>query len=130
MSRIAHILVQKGDVGAARALQMERLKINQGLEDADGIGATLWDLSQLDLMEQKIEDAVPRIFEAYEIMSKLGRADFIAIIGQFVGQILAANDKPDDARHVLRRSAEMFRKLGRDGDAKEVDDLIRQLGLA
>ena len=67
---------------------------------------------------------------AYEIMSKLGCADFIAIIEQLVGQILAANEKPDDARQVLRRSAEMFRKLGRDGDAKEVDDLIRQLGLA
>src|SRR5258706_11563002 len=126
MGKIAHILVQKGDVGAARALQMERLEINRRLAGADGTGATLWDLAQLDLMEQKIRDAVPRIFEAYEIMSKLGRADFIAIIGQVVGQILAANDKPDDARHVLRRSTEMFRKLGRTGDAQEIEDLIRQ----
>jgi tetratricopeptide (TPR) repeat protein len=128
MGQIAHILVEKGDIGAARVLQMERLEINQRLTNAEGIGAVLWDLARLDLAEQKIEDAVPRIFEAYEIMSKLGRADFIAIIGQLVGQILAANHKPDDARHVLRRSADMFRKLGRTGDAQETEDLIRQLG--
>jgi hypothetical protein len=98
-------------------------------EDADGIGATLWDLAQLDLMEQKIGDAVPRIFEAYQIMSKLGRAEGIAVIGTVAGQILEANERPDEARRVLRRSAEMFRKLGRTGDTQETEDLIRQLGL-
>src|SRR6266446_57596 len=118
MGKIAHILVQKGDVGAGRTLQMERLEINQRLADADGIGATLWDLAQLELMEQKIEHAVPRIFEAYDIACRLGRAEGIAATGQLVGQILAANDKPDDARYVLRRSAGMFRKLGRTGDAQ------------
>jgi tetratricopeptide (TPR) repeat protein/CHAT domain-containing protein len=130
MGRIADILAQRGDVGAARALQVERLAINRQLNDADGIGATLWDLAQLDLAEQKIDDAVPRILEAYEIMSKLGRAEGIAVIGKPVGQLLAANEQPDHARAVLRRSAEMYQKLGRDSDAKEVEQLIRQLGLA
>jgi hypothetical protein len=62
-------------------------------------------------------------------MSKLGRADFIAIIGQLFGQILAANDKPDDARQVLRRSADMYRKLGQQAGAEKTEDLIRKLGL-
>ena len=53
-------------------------------------------------------------------MSKLGRAEGIAVIGQLVGQILAANETSDDARQVLRRSAEMFRKLGHEGDAKRL----------
>jgi hypothetical protein len=108
---------------------MERLEINQRLADADGIGATLWDLAQLDLAEQKIGDAVPRILEAYNIVSRLGRAEGIAVIGPIVGQILAANNQPDEARDVLRRSAEMHRKLGREGNARKVEDLIRQLGL-
>jgi hypothetical protein len=46
-------------------------------------------------------------------MSRLGRADFIAVIRMTFGQILAANDQPDDARLVLQRSAEVFLKLGR-----------------
>jgi hypothetical protein len=87
------------------SMQVERLEINQQLNDADGIGATLWNLAQLDLAEQKIDDAVPRILEAYGIVSKLGRAEGIAVIGTYVGQILAAS-KPDDARAVLRRSAQ------------------------
>jgi len=36
---------------------------------------------------------------------------------------------PDDGGEVLRRSAEMFSKLERTGDAQEIEDLIRQLGL-
>ena|SRR6266436_1817891 len=129
MGRIAHILLRKGDVRAARALHQDRLAIYRQLADPDGIGATLWGLAQLDLAEQKIDDAVPRIFEAYAIMSKLGRAEGIAVIGQLVGQILAANNEPEEARAVLRRSAEMYRKLGREDDAKEADDLIRRLDL-
>jgi hypothetical protein len=62
-------------------------------------------------------------------MLKLGRADFIAVIGTELGQILAAGENPAEGLAVLRRSAEMYRKLGREADAKEAEDLIRQLGL-
>jgi hypothetical protein len=106
----------------------DRLAIYRQLADPDGIGATLWGLAQLDLAEQKISDAVPRIFEAYEIVLRLGRAEGIATVGQLLGQILATND-PDGARQMLRRSAEMYRRLGREGDANETEDLIRSLGL-
>jgi hypothetical protein len=52
LGQIAHILARQGDLSDARALQVERLGINRQLDDADGIGATLWDLAQLDLAEQ------------------------------------------------------------------------------
>ena len=114
MGNIAGILAQKGDLKAARALQEERLEVNRRLGDADGIGATLWGLAQLDLAEEKIGAAFPRIVEAYQIMSRLGRAEGIAVIGTLLGQILAANDRREEALTVLRRSAEMYRKLGRE----------------
>jgi hypothetical protein len=112
---------------AARLLQQERLQIHRRLADAYEIGATLWNLAQLDLAESKISDAVPRIVEAYNIVSQLGRAEGIAVIGKVLGQILAENDQPDEARSVLRRSIEMYRKLGRDADAQQVEDLLRTL---
>ena len=59
---------------------------------------------------------------------RLGRAEGVAVIGSVLGQILA-NDRPEEARRVLRRSAEMYRKLGREKDAGEVAELIRRLGL-
>ena len=130
MGKIAFILAQKGDIGEARALQEERLEVNRRLGDADGIGATLWDLAQLDLAEEKIADAVPRFVEAYEIVFRFGRAEGIAVIGTLFAQILAAYGERDEALTVLRRSAEMYRKLGRDAGAEEAEALIRGLGLA
>ena len=62
-------------------------------------------------------------------MTRLGRAEGIAAIGMFVGQILAANDQPDEARQVLQRSAEMFGKLGQQSAAEQARDLIRKLNL-
>ena len=129
LGKIADILHRKGDLGAARALHVERLEINRRLVDAEGIANTLWGLAQLDLQEQKIGDAVPRIVAAYDIVSRLGRADAIAVLGTVLGQILAANEKPDDARIVLQRSADMYRKLGLETNATEVDEIITRLKL-
>jgi hypothetical protein len=122
-------LLEKGDAAVARGLHEERLAIYRRLADADGVGATLWGLARLDLAERRIQDALPRIVEAYEIVSKLERAEGIAAIGTVLGQILAANDQPEDARLVLQRSAEMFLKLGQEKHARAAEDLIRQLGL-
>ena len=72
---------------------------------------------------------MPRIIEAYGIMMQLGRADFIAVIGTILGQILAANQQPDDAREVLTRSAALFRKLGREQEAQQAETLMHGLNL-
>lgn len=74
-----------------------------------------------------IRDAVPRILEAYEIVMKLGRADAVAVIGMYV---VVAKKQLDDARLVLQRSVDMYHKLGRQQEARGVDDLIRRLNLA
>jgi tetratricopeptide (TPR) repeat protein len=129
MGRIADIMVKKGDKAAARVLQEDRLRINTRLDDQDGRAATLWSLSQLDLSEMKPNDGIPRIVEAYAIVQRLGRAEGIAVIGQVLGQILAASGELDQAHQVLRGSAEMYSRLGRTEDAQEVERMIRELGL-
>ena len=127
MGQIADTLTARGDLAAARVLQEERLAINQRLGDADGVGASLWDLAQLDLAEEKIAEAAPSIIEAYSSMVQLGRADAIAVIGMRMGQVRAASQQPHDAREVLNRSAAMFRKLGREPEAGQAEALMRQL---
>ena len=97
------------------------------LGDAGGIGATLWGLAQLDLKQEKVQDAVPRIAEGYAIMRQLGRAEGIATVGKLFGQILVAGGQRDDGLEVLRRSAAAHRQLGREGDAAKVEALIRQI---
>jgi hypothetical protein len=129
MGKIADILTKKGDRVKARSLREDRLQIHRQMDDRDGIANALWDLSQLDLAEQKTGDAIPRIIVAYAIVERLGRAQGIAVIGTVFGQILAAQGEPDVARRVLQRSAEMYRVMGLTNDAQAVEELIRKLRL-
>ena len=44
---IVHVLMQKGDLDGALALQEQRLQANRQLGDLDGIAATQWDIARL-----------------------------------------------------------------------------------
>jgi tetratricopeptide (TPR) repeat protein len=129
MGQIADTLIEKRDLVAARSLQEERLQIYRQMNDPDGVTNALWGLSQLDLAEEKIADAIPRIVEAYSIVERLGQADGMAVIGTLLGQIIAAAGEPDEARRILRRSAEIYRTMGQATKAQEVEELMRELGL-
>ena len=105
------------------------MELFRKLDDADGIANSLWGLAQLGLAEQKVEEAAQRIAEAYRIVLDIGRAEGIAAIGMIYGQLLAP-EMPDKALTVLRRSAEMFRKLGLEEPAMKAEKLIDDLGLS
>jgi tetratricopeptide (TPR) repeat protein len=128
MGKIADILASRGELDEARALQDERVQMYRQHDDTDGIASALWGLAQLDLGEKKVEDAIPRLSESYDILCRLGRADGVAVVGMCYGQLLAAADKPDEALAVLRRSVEMFRKLGREADAQKAEKIIAKHG--
>jgi tetratricopeptide (TPR) repeat protein len=130
LGRIANILAKKDDLKGARALHEERLEILRELEDPESIAAALWDLSVLDIAEKDFETAGRRIPEAYAIMLHVGRAEGIAEIGKMFGPILAAGNQREKALEVLRRSAEMFRKLGREAEAQSAESIIGQFGLS
>jgi hypothetical protein len=130
MVQIADILVRRGELDEALTLQDERLQIRRRLGDADGIAAALWDLAQLDLAQEKTDAAIPRIIEAYDVLCRLGGADGIAVVGLTYGHILAAGQKPDEALAVLRRSAEIFRKLDREDKASAAEEIIVRLRLS
>jgi Tetratricopeptide repeat len=124
MGKIADILASRDELDEARALQDECLQVYRRLGDTDGIASALWGLARLDLVEEKMEDAMPRISESYDILCRLGRADGIAVVGMRYGQLLAATDTPNEALAVLKRSVEIFRKLGREADAQKAEEVI------
>lgn len=117
MGRIADILPRRGDLDAAREFHGRRLETSRQPGDANGIAATLWSLAQIDLARDRIEEAVPLVFESYELMCRLGREDGIAIVGEVCGHLPAA------------RSAPKLRKLGHEGNAAQVEKSITELGL-
>ncbi len=45
-----------------------------------------------------------------------------------LGQVFAMAGKRDQAREMLQRSLDGFRKLGRTHEATQVEELLRQLG--
>jgi hypothetical protein len=62
-------------------------------------------------------------------VERLGRAEGIAVIGTVLGQIKAAQNEPDAARRILRRSAEMYGLMGQATRAQQVEEMIHELGL-
>ena len=130
IGKIAAIFHRRGDLDKAHALLTERLDVNRRLGDADGIANALWGLAQLELDQKNFEKAAPRVIEAYDIVSRLGRADGIAAVGLIYGQFLAASQMPEEALTALTRSAEMFRRLGREKEALYAEKLINELGLS
>ncbi len=105
----------------------ERLEANRGLGDQDGIAAALWDIAQIELQQGRIPAAAPRIAEAYEIFTRIGRLEGIAVIGAAHGQNLAVSGQKEQGLAVLRTSLEGFRKLGRHEAAQKVEKLISQI---
>ena len=118
--------LRSGDVAEARRLQSERLEVNRKLGDLDGVAAALYDLAQLDLQEKKVQDAIPRLKEAWDLLYKINRADGIAFVGQLLGSLLAEANHPE-ARTVLQSSREAFQRLGMDSKVSEIDGMIQKL---
>ena len=129
MGKIADILQRRGELEEARSVHEECLQAARQLSAIDGIAATLWAFAQLDLNEGNFDEAAPRIAEAYDIFFRLGRAEGIAVVGLTFGQLLAAAEDTEAALSLLRRSVEMFRKLGQEASAQETEKIIQQLGL-
>jgi predicted negative regulator of RcsB-dependent stress response len=49
--KIAKILANKGDLNGALELHEARLETNRKLQNKDGIAATLWDICQIELVQ-------------------------------------------------------------------------------
>ncbi len=49
------------------------------------------------------------------------------MVGETLGQLLGAFGHKEEARTVLGRSAEAYRKLGRDQEAEQVEATIRDI---
>jgi hypothetical protein len=73
------------------------------------------------------EQAAAHLVEAWRFVLEVDRAEGIAVIGEELGQLLAQADRKDDAREVLLRSADAYRKLGREAEAQKLDELVAQL---
>jgi hypothetical protein len=113
-------------VSGALKLQLERLEVDRQLGDVEGIAGAQYDLANLDVEENRFDEARARLSEAWQILLQIGRADAIAIVGSRYGQLLAATDRTQ-ALTILRTSREAFQRLGWTQQLGELDALLQSL---
>jgi hypothetical protein len=123
---IARLRAQAGDVDDAHKLKRENLEISRGLGDLDCVANSQFFLAQLELQKGRSEDALPRLAESWDINCRIGRADGIAIVGAFYGQLLIPTDRPR-AISILQTSRAAFQKLGMTPYVGQIDDLLKRL---
>jgi|GEM_PF-2819335 len=126
---IARLRSQAGDVAGAREFQMQKLEISRGLEDLESIANAQFYIASLDLQEKRLADALSRLAESWEIVSRIGVAGGIAFVGQFYGQVLAGTDR-GQAISVLRTSQEAFQRLGMTDEVAEAAGILKSLEAA
>lgn len=123
---IARIKVDKGEVDEALRLQTERLRVNNGLGDVDGMAAALWDISQIELQKDAVQEGLQHLNESYTLFVKIGRVDSISIVGMTWGAILCHLGDKEQGLAVLRLSRDGFLKLGMTAMAQQAEELIQQ----
>ena len=131
---IARIRANKGEVDEALKLHLEQVQIFEALGDQDGIANVSFNIGQIRLRHAiqhsdaaAFEEAVVALAKSYAILLNIGRLDGICVVGAAFGQALAAAGQRDEARTVLQRSLDGFRKLGLPDHAAQVEEVLRQL---
>ncbi len=109
---IARILSAKGDVEAALALQNERMNTNRDLGDMEGIAAASYDLAEIEVQQQKWQEAHDHLAESYAILLKLGRLDGVCMVELQLGQLLCRARQREQGIAMLTRSRDGFARLG------------------
>ena len=124
---IARIKVSKGEVDEALKLHQDRLTVFQALGDVGEKAHTLWSIAQIEMQKQDYPNAFPHLQESYAILLKLGRLDGIIYVGLDLGQLLCAGGENEEGMAILSRSRDGFRKLGQEGQARQVQALLDSL---
>ena len=135
MGKIADILQARGQLDEALRIHLEeRLPVAERLRDIDSIAHIRFRCASLRFERggwgageaQTIHD---ELAESYAIFRHLGRADAIAVIGAFYGQVLAGCGETEAGLEVLETAAAAYELLQRPQDAAEIrslQDVIRK----
>ena len=114
---LARTLAEQPGSGApgldrAGALHQERLEYFSSVGDGAGRAHALWSKARIELQHQRIDAAMALLVEAYHLNLELDRPDGIGLVGLDYGQVLWAAGMMGEARLILERAVQAFRRLG------------------
>jgi tetratricopeptide (TPR) repeat protein len=132
---IARIRGAKGEVDAALALHQERLATYEALGDRPEIAHASFEIGSIQLNQalagqdgELFAQALGALGTSYQILCETGRLDGICVVGMTFGQALAMAGASEEARPILARSVEGFRRLGWQGRAEQAESVLTSLG--
>lgn len=132
MGRIADILAQQGQLDEALRMQEECITVAIQLGNLDIHAHALFAVAQLRLSMEPTDlkswqNILDNLSQSFAMNNQIGRADGIAVVGAFYGQVLAQAGKQQEAITVLEKSEAAFRLLQWGEQAQQVATLIRQI---
>jgi len=110
----------------ALKLHEEELTDYESIGDVDSKAITLWEIAQIDWQQGRHQPAFDKLSESFALLMQLGRVEGLGAVGAMLGQILLASGDRENGGKVLGIAIQSLRKMGRDDDARQLQELLDQ----
>lgn len=118
-----------GDLPTAHRLQVERLGLNQRIDDEDGIAASLYELGCVEVRMGRLTDALNHLGESLDRFLESRRADGIAAAGFQLGVVLVEVGRRAEAMPALVESRDAYAFLEQGERVREIDGMLERLSV-
>ncbi len=129
LGREARFAFESGDTAGAHAHQLERLGLNQQLDDPDGIATTLYEIGCLEVRLGRLTDAANHLGESFDRFQEARRADGIAVSGYQLGVVLVQLGRAAEAVPAYAEARDAYAYLGRADRAREIEETLATIGV-
>ena len=126
------MLSARGELDEALRIHLEeRLVVAQRLRDADSIAHIRYSCALIRLKKgvkdtSTLNTILDELREAYAISRQIRRADFVAAIGQRLGDLLIQSGQAEPAIDILNEAARASRTLGQENRARDIEAMMAQ----
>jgi tetratricopeptide (TPR) repeat protein len=127
LGEIARIRTARGELDAALLLHQEALGVYETSGDLDGKANTLWSMAQIEVRQQKWQEAFHHLADSYATFQQIGRLDGVCLVGSDLGLMLCMASEKEQGIAILIRSRDGFKKLGWEKEAQQTQELLDQV---
>lgn len=118
-----------GDLLGAHRLQVERLGLNQRIDDEDGIAACLYELGCVEVRLGRRTDALNHLGESLDRFLESRRADGIAVAGFQLGVVLVEVGRAAEATQALVESRDAYAFLEQADRVREIEGMLERMSV-
>lgn len=129
LGRQSRTAMEQGDLATAHRLQLERLGLNQQLDDDDGIATTLYEMGCVEVRLGRLTDAANHLGESFDRFMESRRADGIAASGFQLGIVLAELGRAAEAMPAFVEARDAYGFLEQHARVAEIDAILERHGV-